>query len=275
MLVFRTICLLANALIIAMLIKEDIFDVLKDDGVKMERWDPTEILASPFPLNVLRTVVFTSCRSIMTPNEFMATTLWYFYRGKYTLKDLEQGTRYNLMKRTIKYLIMMAALTIILFFISILCGASPFVNVHHSLLACFYLATLGFGYIQPKADESIQTAIKRVIVGPDYSELPYIDCLVNEMNGCIMYSVLGVMTVPFMILTVLDGGFQIQRWPLPMILGTFCGHMIGITVGTLVGIYRLYRLPRKKDVTPSSGSRSPTFLPSIPPQGSPTKDRMA
>ena len=35
MLVFRTICLLANAVIIAMLIKEDVFDVLKADGVKM------------------------------------------------------------------------------------------------------------------------------------------------------------------------------------------------------------------------------------------------
>ena len=37
MLVFRTISLLANALIIVMLIKEDVFDVLKADGVKMVR----------------------------------------------------------------------------------------------------------------------------------------------------------------------------------------------------------------------------------------------
>jgi hypothetical protein len=35
MLVFRTICLLINAFIIAMLIKEDVFDVLNADGVKM------------------------------------------------------------------------------------------------------------------------------------------------------------------------------------------------------------------------------------------------
>jgi hypothetical protein len=35
MLVFRTICLLVNAFIVAMLIKEDIFNVLNADGVKM------------------------------------------------------------------------------------------------------------------------------------------------------------------------------------------------------------------------------------------------
>jgi GPI biosynthesis protein family Pig-F. len=228
--------------------------------LSQERWDPTEILASPFPLDVLRFVVFTSCRSIMTPNEFMATTIWYFYKGKYKLKDLDQATRANLWKRTIKYLVMMAVLTVILFCISILCGASPFANVHHSLLASFYVATLGFGYIQPKADESIQMAIKRVIVVNDYHELPFIDCLVNEMNGYVLYSVVAV-TVPFMILNVLDGGFQIQRWPLPIILGSFCGHIIGITLGTLLGVYRLYRMPRKREMTPSLTS--------------PPKDRMA
>jgi uncharacterized integral membrane protein len=166
---------------------------------------------------------------------------------------------------------MMAALTVILFFISILCGVSPFANVHHSLLASFFVATLACGYIQPKADESIQMAIKRVIVVPDYSELPYIDCLVNEMNGYMLYSVVAV-TIPFMILNVLDGGFQVQRWPLPIILGCFCGHVIGIIVGTLVGIYRLYWLPRKRDITP----RSPIFRASLaPPTSSPLKDRMA
>lgn len=40
MLLFRTICLLANALIAAMLIKEDVFDVLKTDGVKMVGFFP-------------------------------------------------------------------------------------------------------------------------------------------------------------------------------------------------------------------------------------------
>lgn len=275
MLLLRTICLATNAFIMVILFKEEIFNVLKSDATKMERWDPTEIIASPFPLDVLRTVVFTSCRSIMTPNEFLLTTIVNFYQGKYARKDLNQSTMNQIMIRTIKYLTMMGALTVIVFIISIICGASPFENVRHTWLASFFVTTLACGYIQPKLNESIQMSIKRCILVPDYnSDLPFMECLVNEMNGFILLSVV-VVLIPFMVLNILDGGFQIQRWPLPIIFGTFCGHMMGITLGTIIGIYRLYRLPfRKRDLTPKSTSAT-SFCPPFASPTSPTKDRLS
>jgi hypothetical protein len=49
-------------------------------------------------------------------------------------------------------------------------------------------------------------------------------------------------SVPFSVVTILDAGMQIQRWPLPILLGTTYGYVIG----TFVGVTSLYYQRRGK-----------------------------
>jgi len=192
----------------------------------------------------------------MTPTEFILTTILFIYQGKYTSKDLHKSMVDKMIKCTMNYMIMMAALSLIVLVISILCGASPIANVHHTVLASMFFTQMAFGYIQPNDDEPIQIAVKRVFLAPDYSEFSFIENMVNELNCYILYGTI-FMTIPFAVLNILDGGLQIQRWPMPVILGSFYGHIFGIIVGTCVALYRLNRLRLKKgDWEPSSRSSS-------------------
>jgi membrane associated rhomboid family serine protease len=110
-----------------------------------------------------------------------------------------------------------------------------------------FFTQMAFGYIQPYDDEPIQIAVKRVFLAPDYSEFTFIENMINELNCYISYGTI-FMTIPFAVLNILDGGLQIQRWPMPVILGSFYGHIFGIVVGTFVALYRLNRLRwRKRD----------------------------
>jgi len=227
-----------------------------------ERWDPTEIIASPFPVEALRPVVFQACRSIMTPTEFILTTILLLYQGKYSSTNLDKRMLDKMIKCTMNYMIMMAALSIIMLVVSIFCGASPFANIHHTVLASMFFTQMAFGYIQPNDNEPIQMAVKRVFLAPDYTELTFIESLVNELNCYILYGTV-VMTIPFVVLNILDGGMQIQRWPIPIILGSFYGHILGFTIGTLVGLYRLYKLrfgKRNEELQNESSSLSPSPL---------------
>lgn len=49
------------------------------------------------------------------------------------------------------------------------------------------------------------------------------------INRYIMYSTT-IITIPFQILNILDHGNQIQRWPIPIILGSTIGHCIGCII---------------------------------------------
>ncbi len=143
------------------------------------------------------------------------------------------------------YLLLMASLNVFVFFLVVMCGASLTKNLEHTMLATLYLTTLAFGYIQPSSDVSLGTTLERIVFSPDYSELSFKDSMVNEMNMYILYATLFV-TMPFMILNILDHGEQNQRFPVPIIFGSLCGHLIGVFVATLVGLFRLKRLASGK-----------------------------
>ncbi len=140
---------------------------------------------------------------------------------------------------------MMVILNLFVLGLAIMCGASPTENLYHTILATTYFTTLAFGYIQPSVDGEVplSTTLERVVLSPDYGgrDQKFKESLVNEMNGAILYAVFFI-TIPFMVLNVLDHGEQNQRWPLPIILGGLCGHLLGVGGGTIIGVYRLYRL---------------------------------
>merc|ERR1719491_1516642 len=54
----------------------------------------------------------------------------------------------------------------------------------------------------------------------------------DQINRCVVYSVM-IITVPFMVLNILDHGDQIQRWPIPILLGSTVGHVVGMGVGVV------------------------------------------
>ena len=66
-----------------------------------------------------------------------------------------------------------------------------------------------------------------------------------EMNSCIVYSTCGI-TIPFMILNILDHGNQLQRWPVPILVGALVGHVVGGLIAIVVGWYRLYQWKKEK-----------------------------
>jgi len=239
-----------------------------------ERWDPTDIIASSFPVDVLKVVAYRTCRSVMIPTEFILTTILLSYQGsKYGLNTIHRDSIDIMIRSAINYASMMAGLNVIIFCIATLCGASPFHNIQHTMLATVYFSTLAFGYIQPNLKSS-QDTIEKVVFAPDYSnELNFMENLVNEMNCWILYATCGV-TIPFMILNILDHGDQLQRWPLPIIVGSLCGHIIGVVVGTLVGVYRLHRTRFGKKMTVAS-SPSPSSHSLGSPFPSPSKERIA
>ena len=192
------------------------------------------------------------------------------YQGRISIRNLTRESMNRMIKFSLNYMLMMIMLNAFVLFVAIGCGASPDHNMKHTVLATIYLTTLAFGYIQPSVDEPFRVTLQRVILAPDYNdhgrdrerELSYKDHLVNELNCCMLYSTF-LVTVPFMILNILDHGDQNQRWPVPIILGSLCGHLIGIFIGSIVGFYRLHRLAQR---TVSFTAPSPRSVYASPPK---------
>lgn len=47
-----------------------------------------------------------------------------------------------------------------------------------------------------------------------------------------------LITIPFQILQILDSGIQVQRWPIPQVLGSTVGWVVGSVVGLLWTFYK-------------------------------------
>jgi hypothetical protein len=95
--------------------------------------------------------------------------------------------------------------------ISILCGAHPQQHVLGTILASFYMASLIS--LNP----------------PVFGDKTHCD---DTMKACRFYATL-LITIPFQILQILDSGIQVQRWPIPLVLGSTVGWVAGSIVGLL------------------------------------------
>ena len=70
--------------------------------------------------------------------------------------------------------------------------------------------------------------------GYSLSMSPYL-CIPTILSYC---TLLGIICS--MILLPLDHGAQIQRWPIPMLLGTWIGYGVGVILSTLWEYFGLY-----------------------------------
>ena len=111
----------------------------------------------------------------------------------------------------------------------IICGAHVVDNYKHSITAAAYLATL------------MSTTWTGKVTSNILEELPFYD-YTNLLAASRLYCMI-LFTIPFQVLSALDRGIQIQRWPLPIILGATYGFVLG----TMVGVFLLGAQNRQKN----------------------------
>lgn len=140
----------------------------------------------------------------------------------------------------------LARLTMIVYALLGMCGSYIVTDWQHTLTAALYVATLVSTTL--KIDYSAtNNNNKNIAVGtilkaskpPPMAASNILDDLplydVDGMNifGCCRLYGMILVSIPVQILSVLDHGIQIQRWPLPIILGTTYGYVIGSMLGML------------------------------------------
>jgi GPI biosynthesis protein family Pig-F len=113
--------------------------------------------------------------------------------------------------------------------IILLCGINPFKTSFDTTMASsIYITTLLLGITASNLPYE------------SWSMLPRMRSLLEGSDDVIAsMSLYGVFcgAIPFQLLQVLDWGKQIQRWPLPLILGTTTGWVMGTLVGLILMIY--------------------------------------
>lgn len=277
LLFIRTVLTLVNCMYFIVDAKHNLMPVFLEDSNKMKRWEPSEILASPVPLLSLTTltlhasasisilslllfVIETFCvekksyiptseelQNISSPDDVHQSSSMYSSNDENTGLSLKEFTLY-----VANYFISSALLQFIIMLVILLSGASSAQHINHSIMASAYLSNLMFAYIPPSSDHifslrSISTVIMAFSKYNSSSNIRFhqdqhaiLHDIVNNFNGCILYSILGTMC-PFMILNVLDHGEQYQRWPIPIILAALIGHVIGCVVGIIAAWVKFHR----------------------------------
>lgn len=237
-------------------------DPLEQDAINMGRWDPTEIIAVPFPEENLRYLVFKSfVSSLLISTILYALERWNPHESigmpKAIDSDLMTAIVVDIPKNALSSTILQVLLAVVIHLLGILLGA-PIGRkwFWHSVLASLYVSSLAFGFIQSNRNTKplegnvsyitlLLRPIVHIMIGPDSpadgeeskmlksedSKLGFSNwTMLDQINRCILYSTFLIM-VPFMILNILDHGDQIQRWPVPIILGSTVGHVVGVVVG--------------------------------------------
>ena len=167
--------------------------------------DPSEIAALPF--DIRRLTIFTGL-----PVVFIML-LW--------LRNAANRLTSNLLSLT--------KLTLVIYATFGVAGNNIVENYRHSLTAALYVASLA---------STTWTGVETTNV---LKELPFADSS-DLVAFCRLYGML-LTTIPFSVVTILDAGLQLQRWPLPVI----CGCTYGYTIGTLIGVTALYYRRKTKE----------------------------
>jgi hypothetical protein len=157
--------------------------------------DPSEILAIPYSLR--RVTVF-----VMMP-VVVIMLIWLVKSPNKMMSNLLSLTK----------------LTMVTYALFGLCGSYIVTDYQHSLTAALYIAALASTTWTEKRHTS---SILEGLPLKDYSNL----LAASRLYGMLLVS------IPFQVLAVLDSGIQIQRWPIPILLGGTYGYV----AGTLVGI---------------------------------------
>jgi len=108
------------------------------------------------------------------------------------------------------------------FFFAILAGASPVVNVRHTLCSMIYVSctTVCRAFMSCTTLVRSDEVISKVLFGDSKSSFW------RHLKATTYGTFFGVMLC--MILVTYDWGAQIQRWPVPILVGSTTGNSIGL-----------------------------------------------
>jgi hypothetical protein len=171
--------------------------------------DPSEILAIPYSLQKLTYFVMLPVVAVLV--------LW--------LVRTPQKMMTNLLK--------LMKLTAVVYALFGICGSHIVTDYQHSLTAALYVASLASTTWTDSTSSNI------------LEELPFYNFSEHVLEFCQLYGML-LVSIPFQILTVLDRGLQIQRWPLPVILGTTYGYVIGSLIGIFFKKFERLAIEKQK-----------------------------
>ena len=188
--------------------------------------DPTEIIAVPYDLQRLSVyVAAVMCVVLLDP----ANGGWHKF-------------------------VEILQLTVSSFVIFILCGASPKDNLFHTVLAAAYFATLCW-FDPPVFAANTPTTISAA----SPSRLNLYEQFIQRYRGrslrgsqdvvamTVLHSTVAV-TIPLQILLLYDAGLQVQRWPVPVILGSTIGWIMGTILGTILATTRRFSYKKEEDI---------------------------
>jgi hypothetical protein len=98
-------------------------------------------------------------------------------------------------------------------------GNSLVVNWRETVCASLYVSTL------------VATTHTGKITSNIMEEYPFYDPIENNALASSRLYTTFLFAIPFQILSILDHGMQVQRWPLPLILGGSYGYVLGTIIG--------------------------------------------
>ena len=175
-------------------LKRIVLNSLRITVIEMAHLDPTEIIGRAYPVDVLSLFVGGATTAL-----FLLSVPWWDF--------------IILVKQLFQFILT----TILLWLFFILSGANPLQNYVQTGLASLYIASL-------------------LCWNPGQPLISFLDCkepISRQFLTIKRYATIITM-VPCSILHILDWGAQIQRWPIPLLIGS----TIGLLIGTLLEVAR-------------------------------------
>jgi len=228
---------------LSFLLNQLILQPLESDNSRMERWDPTEIISLPLASGTVTIFLVAAFKVVfllaVTHN---LITLWT------KCNENVLGARYLFLDASLAMIngtfgIILACVIFTLLFI--VCGASPWKNISHTIMAASYLVILIFG---PSFYEThflySSGPILSLLLGTQFEKEHSISGsglyifwvrITEIIHRCELYSCI-MGTILCMVLLILDHGHQFQRWPIPVLLGATYGCAIGGMVGICAAV---------------------------------------
>lgn len=186
----------------------------------MRQLDPTVIIAIPYNLERLS-----------------------IYVAMVVLVVLFDAANHNRGGRFLQKSTELIQLSVISWTIFILCGASPTQNVWHTLLAAVYFVTLL--WFDPPVFDCVDGRNNNIPNGLRQNffrrfQGKSLSCQQDVVATTVLQCTVA-MTIPMQILLLYDRGWQIQRWPVPVIIGSTIGWVVGTILGTVLANTSFYQ----------------------------------
>ena len=216
--------------------------------------DPSDIINTPFPLHEIYKFVSVS----LVLNVLLALIYRVVLEKN---KQMQHETNEGYISRGLQIILLIGVSTIIIDFAFILCGIHPMMLPLHTLISAFYIGmnmmlpvlltssqSNCIQYVDSSITKKVTYRLKEVMIylfGPtliiDETKKENITHNKQHQNAqriqyIHQYTTLGTLIgmSACTILRILDHGMQIQRYPLPIVIGATYGSCVSVLIGGLL-----------------------------------------